>query len=236
MSGLRAAAACLLATSLLRPGLAEADVESDGGFWWMGLGQGSLEEIGPKLARLRWWLDLQLRFMDESDGFHQGIVRPGVGYAVTDHTTLWAGYAWIRTSPAQGPDSDEHRVWQQLSWSRQLAPVSIQLRSRLEQRFVSTGDDVGWRFRQFVKLGRPFRSEPRLSLVGYDEIFFNLNDTDWGASGGFDRNRLFIGLAWRFDAGGRVVGELGYLNQFVRNQGRPDGVNHLLAVNLLLNR
>jgi hypothetical protein len=39
VSGLRAAAACLLATSLLRPGLAQADVESDGGFWRMGLGQ-----------------------------------------------------------------------------------------------------------------------------------------------------------------------------------------------------
>ena len=78
MSWLRAAAACLLVTSLLRHGLAEADVESDGGIWWMGLRRGSLEELGPKLARLRWWLDLQLRLMDYTDGIHQGIVRPGL--------------------------------------------------------------------------------------------------------------------------------------------------------------
>ena len=113
-------------------------------------------------------------------------------------------------------------------------PMSIQLRSRLEQRFVSTGDDVGWRFRQFVKLGRPFQSEPRLSLLGYDEIFFSLNDTDWGASSGLDRNRLFVGFGWRFGAAGRLVGELGYLNQLVRNESGPHEVHHLLAVNLLL--
>jgi hypothetical protein len=227
---------CLLVTSLLGPGLARADVESDAGFWWMGFAQGGLEELGPGFTRLRWWLDLQLRFTDETDGFQQGVVRPGLGYALTDHTSLWGGYAWIRTSPPRGSDTDEHRIWQQFWWSRQLASVSTQLRTRLEQRFLSTGDDVGWRFRQFAKLGRPFGFEPRLSLVGYDEIFFKLNGTDWGASGGFDRNRFFVGLAWRFDRGGRVVGELGYLNQYARNRGRSDDVSHLLMLNLLLNR
>ena len=33
-----------------------------------------------------------------------------------------------------------------------------------------------------------------------------------------------------------MVGELGYLNQFVRNGGGLDDVQHLLAVNFILDR
>jgi len=227
--------AILVPLLLLYPGLSHAEVVSNAGAWFMGFGEGSLDRLTPKLDRLRWWLDAQVRFQDNTDGFHQGIIRPGLGYALTDRATLWLGYAWVRTSPAGGRDTDEHRIWQQLTWATQLKPASILLRSRLEQRFLNTGNDVGWRFRQFVKLGRPFSFEPRLSLVGYDEVFFALNNTDWGASSGFAQNRLFVGFAWHFDAKGRVIGELGYLNQFINSPSGRDTMNHLVSVNLLFN-
>ena len=66
-----------------------------------------------------------------------------------------------------------------------------------------------------------------------DEAFFDFNDTDWGARAGFDQNRLFLGPQWRFDAAGRVKGEVGYLNRYARRDGAEDGMDHLVSINLL---
>jgi hypothetical protein len=211
-----------------------ADVQTNGGGWLMLMGQGDLESLSPSLSRARWWFDGQARFRDDSDGFHQSLVRPGLGFDVAEWVSLWVGYAWVRTEPNSGRNSHEHRIWQQLLWTPRLGSVSLQSRTRLEQRFVSTGDDTGWRAREFVKLARPFSSEPRLSLVSYDEIFIDLNDTDAGQDVGFAQNRAFVGLAWRFDEEGRVVGELGYLNQFIDVPSGRDTMNHLVSFNLFL--
>jgi len=194
--------------------------------------QGPINKENPRLSRWRWWFDGHARFFEDADGYGQSIVRPGVGYAITDKSTLWVGYGWIRTSPASGSDFDENRIWQQWTTSASLGTATLSWRSRLEQRFVEGGDDVGWRFRQFIKLSQPIAFDSRLRLVGYDEIFFGLNNTDWGARGGFDQNRLFAGLGWQVEQGTNI--EVGYLNQFVRRQGTEDLMNHILSLNLLL--
>jgi hypothetical protein len=54
---------------------------------------------------------------------------------------------------------------------------------------------------------------PELSIVGWNEIFLNLNDTDWGAQSGFDQNRLFAGPGYGFTPMLRV--QAGYLNRYV---------------------
>jgi len=226
--------ALLVLVSLLAPSLSRADLDQNAGVWIMGMASGNFEHVDSRLERVRWWLDVQGRFRDDSDGFHQSLVRPGLGLDVSEEVSVWAGYAWIRTDPEGGPRSDEHRIWQQLLWMPRWGSVSGQSRTRLEQRFVSTGDDVGWRLREFVKLARPFSFEPRLSLVGYDEVFFDLNDTDFGQDAGFAQNRLFVGLAWRFDGAGRVVAELGYLNQFIDVRSGRGTMNHLVSLNLFV--
>jgi hypothetical protein len=211
---------------------ARADPHHDAGLWFMAAAQGPISKENPRLSRWRWWFDGHARFFEDSDGYGQSIVRPGVGYAISDKSTLWVGYGWIRTSPPSGSDFDENRIWQQWTTSASLATATLSWRSRLEQRFVEGGDDVGWRFRQFVKLSQPIAFDSRLRLVGYDEIFFGLNTTDWGAQGGLDQNRLFAGLGWQVEQGTNI--EVGYLNQFVRRQGTEDLMNHILSLNLLL--
>lgn len=214
---------------------ARADTAEDSGIWIAAFGQGSLDIISPKLQKYRWWFDAHARYLDDGNHFHQGIVRPGIGYTLMDNTAVWLGYAWITTSPEGKKDFHEHRIWQQLTWSTRLDPVTLSTRSRLEQRFLETGDDTGWRFRQLLKLVYPFSFEPRFSLVGYDEIFINLNSTDWGADSGFDQNRLFAGFGWNFDTDRRITAEIGYLNQFIRKPSGDDEMNHILSINLLLN-
>jgi Protein of unknown function (DUF2490) len=207
-----------------------AETVNDSGQWFALFANGDLQHdaLGDDW---KWWFDGQVRFFDDTDGFGQSLVRPGIGYNVTDNATLWAGYAWIRTSPEAAEDFDEHRAWQQLTWSEQLHATKFDLRSRLEERFVETGADTGWRFRQLAAARRPLPGDSRFTFVLWDEVFFHLNDTDWGADAGFDQNRAFVGLGWKPDSDSTWRVEVGYLHQFIDRPTNDDLSNHLLSVN-----
>ena len=67
-------------------------------------------------------------------------------------------------------------------------------------------------------------------MVIWDEVFFGLNDTDWGQNSGFDQNRFYVGPAYRLSKNWRV--EIGYLNNHIALPGNnPDAItNHNLAL------
>lgn len=224
---------CLLLTLVFWGANVQAQSESDTGTWLGLFARGEFDSAKDDVddSRLRWWFDGHARFFQNTDGFGQSIVRPGLGYALSDTTTLWAGYGWIRTSPASGPIIDEHRIWQQVTWSETYQPWSIGSRSRLEQRFLEADAGTGWRFRQLVSARRALDSAPEFSLVAWDELFVHLNDTDWGAHRGFDQNRLFLGFGWKPRSGRQSRVEIGYLNQYINRAGGQDLTNHLISVN-----
>jgi hypothetical protein len=204
----------------------------DFGAWFSVNTQGSFNQCNEN-SRLRWWFDGHLRYLDDSDGFHQSIFRPGIGYQLNPNTNVWLGYAWINTLPPTGaPIFDENRIWQQVLWSKNMGHQKLFSRSRLEQRFVETGSDTGWRFRQFVKIDRPFQPQSPLSFVAWNEAFFDLNETDFGQQGSLSQNRLFLGIGRKFDGLNSPKLEIGYLNQFVRRKSADDRFNHILSVNL----
>lgn len=221
----------LLAIALLAlaaPSTARCQSVADGGQWTALFSQGDFE-AGP--SPLKWWFDGHLRLLDDTDGFNQSIVRPGIGWSLREDLVVWGGYGWIHTSPVAGNNFDEHRIWQQVTWSRGDELRTIALRSRLEQRFLETGDDVGWRFRQLGRFHHQLPNTPRLSFVVWDEIFFNLGDTDWGAESGFDQNRVFVGFGWKHHPDSRLRTEIGYLNQTIDLPTSGDRVNHILSLN-----
>lgn len=79
---------------------------------------GFVNPNNPTLAKVKWWAEGQGRFADDSSKFSQAIVRPGIGYQLTDTISIWAGYAWTPTSsPYVRNTFDEHRAWQQVLWS-----------------------------------------------------------------------------------------------------------------------
>ena len=211
-------------------GLAQSG--QDGGVWFSANTQGVLGDRCAQKPGLRWWFDGHLRYLDDSGGYNQSIIRPALGYAINPNTALWWGYAWINELPTSGaPAFNENRMWEQLTWSRKCQRASMLSRTRLEQRFVETGDDTGWRFRQLFKVDRPLDFQPRLSLVAWDEAFFDLNSTDWGQQGSFSQNRLFIGMGWKFSGKNKPKIEVGYLNQFLRRQSAFDQSNHIASLN-----
>ena len=202
----------------------------------------------PDLKKFRWWMEGQGRFGNDSSQFTQAIIRPGLGYAITDKIIIWAGYAWIPSDeplvPKSGLPFDEHRIWQQVTWADEFSFGKLSLRSRFEQRFfdhnapVSGSDDVAYRFRQLVKLAIPVAMiDPNLTFIIQNELFIGLNTVSNPGfiSRGFDQNRAFVGLGYKVHQNATV--ELGYMNQFIDrgHNPRPDQMMHNFAVNLFLN-
>ena len=218
--------------SLLLPRLAFGQAVSDAGQWNALLTQGNLNAFGYESDKLKWWFDGHLRFLDDTDGFNQSIVRPGIGWTLNQRSTVWAGYAWISTTALSGLEFDEHRIWQQWTWSRGLGVWKLAHRSRFEQRFVETGDDLGLRFRQFFRAQHNLPSLPKMTLVWWDEIFYHLNDTDWGAESGFNQNRAFAGVGYKSSPKCRWRVEVGYLHQVIEVAAGSDRNHHILSVNL----
>ena len=235
LPGLRTVLPALAAAGVLVTSAPSALAQRhDAGAWFAFAGQGHFDRQNED-ARWRWWFDAHARFFDDSDGFHQSIVRPGVGYDLTPNSTLWLGYGWIATDPARRRSFDENRIWQQYTWAVDIASDRFYGRSRLEQRFVDTGDDLGWRFRQFLRYTRPLGRDSQLGLRIWDEFFIHLNDTDWGADTGLDQNRFFAGLGWTLESASYLTLEFGYLNQYVYRENRQDSANHIFAMTLLAN-
>lgn len=193
---------------------------------------GSLGFINPDLKNAKYWLEGQGRFGKDTSQFSQGMVRAGLGYAVTEKVSVWLGYAFVPTEePFAKVPFDEHRIWQQVLWSDKFADITLTSRSRLEQRFIPTGSNVGWRFRQMFKASVPIAYD--FSFVISDEYFANINKTNYGADEGFDQNRAFVGIGYNFDK--NIKTEIGYMNQYIRKPKAADRMDDILSVNLYLN-
>lgn len=185
------------------------------------------------IQNVRWYMELQPRVRDDFRERDQFFFRPALIYALAPKTSLWIGYAYVRTYVDSPLLQDEHRAWQQLL--HEFEPIGgIRLRSwtRLEQRKFESAGDIGHKIRQRVAMNIPFAHYPNLSTLISNEYHHNLNSTDYGAGSGFDQNRLFGGIAWK--ASPQSLIEVGYLNQYV-NRHNEDAMNHVLATTLYYN-
>lgn len=210
---------------LLTTNVARAQTDDDFGAWLSVNAQGKLPADG-----FNWHTDFQFRWRDNAQEFDQFIARPAVFYKFSEQGSVWLGYANAQTHTLRLGPIEEHRIWQQFLFTHKLGSATLQSRTRLEQRSLDSGDDVGHRLRQMLRVVVPLAQAPKFSLVGTNEVFVNLNRTDWGALSGFDRNRLFLGLGYNASASVRL--EMGYLNQYV-NTATINRRNHLLSTSLI---
>ncbi len=196
---------------------------------------------GPIVGRVVFQGDLHYRVYSDLSPF-LAIVRPGVAYEIRRGMFVTVGYAWTpswrQPDQAAGDFVDEHRAWEQWQYEFPLAggALRLQLRSRLEERVrPGVGGDLGLRFRQMARVSIPLGRGGRWLVAAWDEVFFGLNDTDWGQRLGFDQNRVFCGAGWWFAPGAARV-EVGYFNQHLRRPSNPAGdlSNHALMINTYL--
>lgn len=222
-----------MAAGLLVPqGPARGDT-SERGAWLSAVFTGRFD-AGDPANRWRWWLDGQYRFQDSATNVRTLLARPALGYVVRPGLSLWAGYGWFGTEADGVGRVDENRLWQDILWRPPIdGPSRLLLRTRFEQRWLDTGDDAGWRFRQMLRVELPVAMDGRLALVGANEVLIAMNDTDWGERSGLDQNRLFLGLGYEF--GTRTFVEISYLNLYIDRPLIEDVVNHLLFAGMRMN-
>lgn len=173
-------------------------------------------------------LEAQERFTDDVGRLGQLLLRPALGYRLNDKVSIVGGYAYVRTNRASSATSNEHRVFQELNIRLVDTPdgLSLESRTRLEQRFFEGDGDTALRLRQFLQLRAPISE--RNSLVVYTEPFFGLNETRM-QQGGMDAWRNFAGISVPLARGIELVP--GYLNQYAFRAGE-DRIDHIANLNL----
>lgn len=218
--------------AILFPAAAHAEMQQDEQIWL------NLTAMGPISGDLLAFGEVQPRVGNAASGFDHGILRGAIGWKISPALSVYQGYAHIQT-PGVREDVRENRSFQQISWTiGNPFGGELSSRTRLEQRWRSDGNDVGWRLREFIRYKKPLKQGGNWpNALVYSEIFVAFNDTDWGARAGFDQIRNFIGL--EIPVGGASTVEAGYLNQFIDRRpdpGRPnaDRMNHVASLALFV--
>lgn len=211
--------AALFAASVASPAQA---TEDDFNVW---LGQFATINATDK-AYVR--IEAQERFTNDADRLGQLLLRSLVGYRIDKDVNIGAGYAYVRTDPVGPAQLNEHRFYQELN-VRLLSTeggVTLDSRTRLEQRTFEEREDTSWRLRNFVQLRVPVSQNNK--IVAYTEPFLDLNETGV-QRGGLSIWRNFVGLSIPLAKNIEVVP--GYLNQHVFREGE-DRSDHTLNINL----
>lgn len=175
--------------------------------------------------------EAQERFTNDADRLGQLLLRGLIGYRISKDVSIGGGYAYILTDPIGPVELNEHRFYQELNVRLLNTPggVTLDSRTRLEQRTFEEGDSTSWRLRNFVQLRVPITETNK--LVAYSEPFIDLNETQF-QRGGLSVWRNFAGVSVPLAPGIEVVP--GYLNQYVVRNG-PDRIDHVANVNLFMN-
>lgn len=220
-----AAASALLALAVAATIAAPARAaEGDANLW---LGQFATINATDKVY-IR--LESQERFTNDAGRLGQLLLRSLVGYRIGRDVSIGAGYAFVRTDPVGPPEFNEHRFYQELNL-RLLATtrgVTLDARTRLEQRTFEERTDTQWRLRQSLQLRVPVSGSNR--ILAYSEPFIDLDEGSV-QRGGLSIWRNFVGVSLPLGKGVEVVP--GYLNQYVVRDG-PDRIDHTANVNLFM--
>ncbi|MES2157722.1 MAG: DUF2490 domain-containing protein [Pseudomonadota bacterium] len=192
----------------------------------------NLTAMGPVSGDIVYFAEIQPRVGDGVSRLDQALLRGAVGVKLSDRVTLYQGYAHVAVPIAGGRDVNEERSFQQLNWSLGRPwGGDLSSRTRLEQRWRSDGNDMGWRLREMLRFEKPLREgSDAVNALVYAEGFLALNSTDWGARSGFDQLRSFAGV--EVGLPGASTLELGYLNQAINQRGGNSRINHVASVTL----
>ncbi|WP_309627216.1 DUF2490 domain-containing protein [Brevundimonas sp.] len=154
----------------------------------------------------------------------------------------WFVRGWIKRDDARGnswgvgieqrwngPDQREVRLLQQVGY--ELGPID--LRTRVEQRFVSTDPQTGWRVRQRIGASIPLgESDNSWSLTADAELFVTLRSSDRDGQTGVTGLRTFVGFEREF---GRYEVSLGYLRQQDVRDTAPDRIGNAPFIGVAVN-
>ncbi len=145
---------------------------------------------------LKLWGEFQPRYGFSTNGITTLMIRPGLGWLINPSLSLWVGYAW---TPLIKPTfRDEHRAWTQALYTLQWDTLTFTQRLRMEFRFIGSTPATAVRARYQARFVLPLAHEGDWNLALADEVMFNLNTTSPTTESGFDQNRVFAGIFYKF--------------------------------------
>jgi hypothetical protein len=194
-----------------------ASVDTDLAYW-------NLITLNKNLnSKFRAQLITSQRWAELLSDFNTNLVRTGLGYNLTNEISIWQGYDWF--SFYDGEMTNEHRIWQQLLYQKNLGKWLIINRTRLEERLLEDNDAIV-RLRNLSRVD--YRLKQKLRLIAGAEIFVNLKTND-AIDEILDQNRLLTGIG--YDVNSNVAIDLIYMLQ--HNNRDTDSLNHTVVSNLI---
>jgi len=188
--------------------------KSDNGNWWMYFGNQKLSE------KVNWHNEVQHRNYNIAGDLQQLLLRTGLGYNLSENNNnILLGYGYIKAknyiaNTNQKIETNEHRIYQQYITKQSFGRFYLQHRYRIEERFLSTGFQL--RFRYFFGLNIPLNQKTMdkksIYLSAYNEVMLNAQ------SNFFDQNRLYGALGYVINKNFRF--ELGFMNQTMQTNHR----------------
>jgi hypothetical protein len=175
-----------------------------------------------------------LRFIDEDHPVQTFLLEGGVGYKYVPGQSVWLGYRWQGNNFNHG-FYQENRLWQQMVWeTKDLSLNRVLLRSRLEEFIRSNQSQTGFRLRERFFVEMPNLYNGCINPVFYDEVFFQLNKTDYTSHQFVSQNRLFVGFNYMLTA--ENFWEIGYLNEylFATPQRSDNQMNHVISLTYIV--
>jgi len=183
-------------------------------------------------SRKEWfaYMEAQPRIGDDISRLERLLIRPALGYNLTDKVAVYLGYAWTPTFTNASYDRDfrnENRIWQQLLYKHDLWGLQWQHRLRQEQRIIEDASGTSNRTRYLIRGSYGLSPDGYFGLTGYNELFVTENGTKRGPIGGFDRDRFFFGPYVK-SGPGRY--EVGYLGEYARQFGNDSRMINAILV------
>ncbi len=182
-------------------------------------------------SQVKYYLEPQLRLIDDKYKFNQFLFLGGLGYQFNSDVMVFVGPGWVVSKNPQGKVFHEYRIWQQVMWRAYLSPnLVINSRTRLEERRNLDAPQLAYRLRERVWARIPLQHWSGHSLSMFDEMFFNLNHPQWVSPYLFEQNRAFVGVGTQMSKS--TVIDVGYLNQYIHN--RVNRLDHVLLLNVTM--
>ena len=214
----------LLALPLLLAATPAAAQQTDEQLWLQTNGS---VQIG---AREKATLEGIIRFSDRAQGLSHAEIGGLFTHTLRGGVELSFGYRHVEDWDRNGRLPSEERLRQMI-----LVPLGKGFAGRLrfEQRFNSSGGEVGFRLRPRLGFDTPLGSHG-LHVFATQEHFLNFNTTAWGKRGGYERMRNAVGIS--IPLARNLRGEIGYLNQYrFGRDGRRDQMDHAMTFTLSFN-
>ena len=162
--------------------------------------------------------DVQFRSADDYKYLGSLLLRGAVRYGVSKDGEVGAGYAYLGQWEEEDGDkiySREHRSFEQYQHKVTMSRKTLNLRARLEQRFVKEEEiKFSQRLRAYASLQIPLIANIDFTKGTYlkiqDEIFFNVQNKENVNGSVFDQHRPYIAAGYRVTK--QLDLELGYLH------------------------